>query len=72
MTRTLRDAWRVLHRDRPHDPTCGVHDREQWKDGPNTRDFVFLSDDLAGRLGAIRVDTATDASDHQPVLAAFE
>jgi endonuclease/exonuclease/phosphatase family metal-dependent hydrolase len=72
MTRTLRDAWRVLHRDRPHDPTCGVHDREQWKDGPNARDFVFLSDDLAGRLGAIRVDTATDASDHQPVLAAFE
>jgi endonuclease/exonuclease/phosphatase family metal-dependent hydrolase len=72
MTRTLRDAWRVLHGDRPHDPTCGVNDREQWKDGPNTRDFVFLSDDLAKRLGAIRVDTATDASDHQPVLATFE
>jgi endonuclease/exonuclease/phosphatase family metal-dependent hydrolase len=72
LTETFRDAWRVLYPMRPHDPTCGVHDREQWKDGPNTRDFVFVSDDLAGRLAAIRVDTATDASDHQPVLAVFK
>jgi endonuclease/exonuclease/phosphatase family metal-dependent hydrolase len=71
MSGSFRDAWRVLHPARPHDPTCGVHDREQWKDGPNARDFVFVSDDLASRLATIRVDTATDASDHQPVLAAF-
>jgi endonuclease/exonuclease/phosphatase family metal-dependent hydrolase len=72
MTETFRDAWRVAHSTRPHDPTCGVHDREQWKDGPNARDFVFLSGDLASRLAAIRVDTATDASDHQPVLTVFK
>jgi endonuclease/exonuclease/phosphatase family metal-dependent hydrolase len=71
MSAALRDAWRVLHPARPHEPTCGVHDREQWKDGPNARDFVFVSDDLAPRLSAVGVDTATDASDHQPVLVAL-
>lgn len=72
LSRTFKDAWRVLHGERPHDPTCGVHDREQWKEGPNARDYVFLSADLAQRLVGIRVDTETDASDHQPVLAVFE
>lgn len=72
LTETVRDAWCILHPGRPHDPTCGVHDRAQWKDGASVRDFVFLSDDLAPRVKSIRVDTATDASDHQPVLATFE
>jgi endonuclease/exonuclease/phosphatase family metal-dependent hydrolase len=72
LTETFRDTWRVLHPSRPHDPTCGVHDRAQWKDGTSVRDFVFLSDDLARRAKSIRVDVATDASDHQPVLATFE
>jgi endonuclease/exonuclease/phosphatase family metal-dependent hydrolase len=70
LAETFRD-WRVRHKARPHAPTCGVHDREQWKEGPNARDFVFLSDDLAPRLAEIRVDTATDASDHQPVFVAL-
>jgi endonuclease/exonuclease/phosphatase family metal-dependent hydrolase len=68
MTRTYRDAWVVLHEDRAHAPTCGVHDRAQWKAGANARDFVFVTDDIAARLAEIRVDTATDASDHQPVF----
>jgi endonuclease/exonuclease/phosphatase family metal-dependent hydrolase len=72
LTASFRDAWRILEPGLPHDPTCGINDREQWQDGPNTRDFAFVSDDLVPRLAAIRVDTATDASDHQPVLVMFK
>jgi endonuclease/exonuclease/phosphatase family metal-dependent hydrolase len=68
MTGSFRDAWTIAHPGRPHDPTCGVHDREQWKSGSNARDFVFVSGDLAARVRDMTVDVATDASDHQPVL----
>jgi endonuclease/exonuclease/phosphatase family metal-dependent hydrolase len=68
-TSTFRDGWTVANPGRPHDPTCGVHDRAQWKEGANVRDFVFITDDLVPRLAELRVNTETDASDHQPVLA---
>ena len=64
----LLDAWRVMHPGTPHPPTCGIDDPQQWKDGPNTRDFFFVSADLRPRIRAVRVDTTTPASDHQPVL----
>jgi endonuclease/exonuclease/phosphatase family metal-dependent hydrolase len=64
----LLDAWRVAHPGTPHPPTCGIDDRQQWKDGPNTRDFFFVTADLGPRIREVRVDTATPASDHQPVL----
>jgi endonuclease/exonuclease/phosphatase family metal-dependent hydrolase len=63
-----RDAWSIRHPDRPHQPTCGIHDRVQWESGPDCRDFIFVTEDLAGRVRRIEVDGATDASDHQPVL----
>ena len=66
-TPALRDAWRVRHGDKPHDPTIGVHDREQWPE-PFTCDFIFVSEDLASRVEDVVVDLKTDASDHQPVL----
>lgn len=62
-----RDAWAALHPGRPHEHTVGVHDRAQWP-RPFTCDFVFVSEDLVPRLRAMRVDQATDASDHQPVV----
>jgi endonuclease/exonuclease/phosphatase family metal-dependent hydrolase len=62
-----RDAWAICHPDRPHEPTCGVHDRIQWN-GPDCRDFVFVTEDLADRVRQMAVDVATAASDHQPVL----
>ena len=49
-------------------PTCGLYDHVQWKDGPDCRDFIFVTEDLAGRIRRIEVDGKTDASDHQPVL----
>lgn len=63
-----RDAWTICYPDRAHDPTCGIHDHVQWKNGPDCRDFVFVSEDLAGRVRRVEVNQATAASDHQPVL----
>lgn len=62
------DAWRCKHGARPHDPTCGVHDKAQWREEAFCCDFIFLSADLQNRVADVRVDSATKASDHQPVL----
>ena len=67
-TPPYRDAWEVVHAGRPHDPTVGLYDKEQWPEPPFTFDFVFVSADLAPRVRDIRVDATSDASDHQPVL----
>lgn len=62
------DAWELAHHGRRHEPTVGVHDREQWPGAPFTFDFVCVSADIATRVRDVRVDGATDASDHQPML----
>ena len=64
----LADAWAVVYPDRAHAPTCGIFDRKQWPQGPHCRDFIWLSEGLAGRLSRIEVNIETDASDHQPVV----
>ncbi len=63
-----RDAWEIARPGQPRQPTCGVYDRAQWPDGADCRDFVFVTEDIAGRVRRIEVDEATSASDHQPVL----
>ncbi|MFZ5504303.1 MAG: endonuclease/exonuclease/phosphatase family protein [Pseudomonadota bacterium] len=67
-TPRYRDAWAVLNPGRPHPPTVGVHDKAQWPGPAFTMDFTFVSEDLAPRVKALRVDATSDASDHQPVL----
>ena len=62
-----RDAWEALNRRRPHAPTFCVHDARYSK-SPYCCDFVFVSEDIVGRLRRIEVDIATQFSDHQPVL----
>jgi endonuclease/exonuclease/phosphatase family metal-dependent hydrolase len=64
----FRDAWRLAHADRPHDPTCGVHDTVQWPQGPHCRDFFFVAGAAARAVLDVCVDTETDASDHQPLM----
>ena len=66
-TPAYRDAWQMRHGDRPQDHTIGVHDHEQWP-AAFACDFIFLSEDIAGRVEDIAVNLDTDASDHQPVL----
>jgi len=67
-TPPLIDAWRHAHRDLPHAPTCGIHDKDQWPQGPHCRDFLFVTPGIAARITAVDVDRKTDASDHQPML----
>lgn len=62
------DAWMRLYPDREHAPTCGIHDHEQWPEGPHCRDFFFATGRCAAALRSLKVDTNTDASDHQPLL----
>lgn len=66
-TPAYRDAWQVRHGDRPQAHTLGVHDREQWPES-FACDFIFLTEDIAGRVADVEVNLDTDASDHQPVL----
>jgi endonuclease/exonuclease/phosphatase family metal-dependent hydrolase len=68
LTPAYRDAWELMHPQRPHAPTVGVHDKAQWPEPAFTFDFVFVSADLAPHVRALVVDGASDASDHQPVL----
>ena len=67
-TPAYQDAWSIAHPGRVHEPTVGLHDKQQWPDPPFTFDFIFVSEDLSHRVKDVQVDSATDASDHQPVL----
>lgn len=66
-----RDAWRVAHPNEPHPPTFCLHGKEHG-DAPYCCDFVFVSEDLAPRIAAVRVDLDCQASDHQPVVVEFK
>jgi endonuclease/exonuclease/phosphatase family metal-dependent hydrolase len=59
------DAWQALNPGKPHPPTFRVHEAGET---PYCCDYVFVTPDLVPRLRAIRVDGATQASDHQPVI----
>jgi Metal-dependent hydrolase len=62
-----QDAWRIVHAHTPHTPTFCVHSTEYSKT-PYCCDFAFVSGDLAARVRDVKVDAATQASDHQPVF----
>ncbi|TDV36367.1 endonuclease/exonuclease/phosphatase family metal-dependent hydrolase [Paraburkholderia caballeronis] len=62
------DAWTTLHAGATPPPTAGVYDTVQWSAGPLTCDFVFVTDDLHGRLTSCEIDGAARASDHQPIV----
>ena len=62
------DAWKRLYPDREYDPTCGIHDRNQWPEGPHCRDFFFAAGRCIAALRTMTVDVGTDASDHQPLM----
>jgi endonuclease/exonuclease/phosphatase family metal-dependent hydrolase len=64
-TPSWRDAWPLIHPDRPHAPTVGLHDPGG---EPFTFDYAFVSADLAARVRALRAGELAHGSDHQPVL----
>ncbi len=63
----LVDAWGRVHPVEPRAPTFRVYDRSRGVP-PYCCDYVFVSEDLAPRVMDVRVDVATQASDHQPVM----
>ena len=63
----LCDAWPLANGQAPHPPTFRLHDK-RYGPLPISCDFVFVSEDLRGRVRFMTVDTGTRASDHQPVL----
>ena len=64
------DSWHIAHASQPQPPTLGVFDREHWPES-FTCDFIFVTEDLTNRVRDVKVDSCTDASDHQPVLIVF-
>jgi len=58
------DAWQALNPGKPRQATFHVHDGEP----PYCCDYVFVTPDLVPRLRSLRIDTGTQASDHQPVV----
>jgi len=62
----LRDAWKLVHGGRPHTPTFGVHQRKYLPE-PVAFDFVFVTGGLKEQVRRLAVDSASQASDHQPV-----
>jgi len=62
----FRDAWEMLHPGEPHAPTVGIHPVD-FVSRPECFDFVFVTEGLVNGLKAHGIDTATAASDHQPV-----
>ena len=61
------DAWQALHPGTPHPHTFRLYERDPGE-SPYCCDYIFVTPDLAPRLKSIRVDGATQASDHQPVI----
>jgi endonuclease/exonuclease/phosphatase family metal-dependent hydrolase len=59
------DAWLAANPGTPHAPTF----REESADeAPYCCDYVLVTPELAPRVRRVRVDAATRASDHQPVI----
>ena len=64
----LLDAWEVAHGSAPQPPTFGVHDRTGWSEPAYACDFMLISEPLKTRVLRVEVNSATQASDHQPML----
>ena len=58
------DAWQSLNPGKPRQDTFHLHDGE----APYCCDYLFVTPDLVPRLKSLRIDTATQASDHQPLI----
>ncbi len=63
------DGWLYLNPAVEHQPTCGIHDRAQWPEGPHCRDYFWFQ---KLKPLAVRIDARTRCSDHQPLLGLFE
>ena len=58
------DAWQALNPGKPRQDTFHLYDGET----PYCCDYIFVTPDLVPRLRSLRIDTETQASDHQPLI----
>ncbi len=63
----FHDAWTIANGAAKHEPTFRVFDRRYGPE-PITCDYIYVTDNLAPLVKAVRVESNTKASDHQPVL----
>ncbi len=66
-TPRLFDAWELAHPGVAHPPTMNIFVKVKPGDPLLHCDFIFVSDDLRGRVQGVEVDIETQVSDHQPV-----
>jgi endonuclease/exonuclease/phosphatase family metal-dependent hydrolase len=67
-TPPLHDAWEAAHPGTPHPSTFKIYEKEHPNEPELHCDFVFVSEHLKPRIAGVRVDRATQAADHQPVI----
>jgi len=67
-TPPLFDAWDVAHPGEAYPPTFRIYEKETPGQPEQHCDFIFVSDALRPRVRDVSVDTATQVSDHQPVV----
>ena len=67
-TPPLFDAWEAMHPDRSYPGTFKLYEKDFPEQPELHCDFIFVSEDLKARIVDVRVDRATQAADHQPVL----
>jgi len=63
----MTDSWTIAQSGQPHPPTFRLYDDTYGPDAVSC-DFIFVSESLKSRVESVKVDTLTQASDHQPVL----
>ena len=62
----LADTWVLRNPGVPHPHSFCIYDQRY--EQPHCCDFIFVTDDLVPRVTNVFYDTATQVSDHQPVL----
>jgi endonuclease/exonuclease/phosphatase family metal-dependent hydrolase len=67
-TPPLADAWELAHPGVPHPSTFCIYQKMGQDPREQHCDFIYVSDELRPRVRSLRVDQATQASDHQPVI----
>jgi endonuclease/exonuclease/phosphatase family metal-dependent hydrolase len=71
-TLRLLDAWDVAHPGEPHPATFKIYEKTTPGEPELHCDFIFVGEELRGRVREIRVDGKTQASDHQPVILTLQ
>ena len=51
----------------PRPPTAGIHGFK-WPEKADCFDYFFVTEDLAGAVTEVEVQSETAASDHQPIV----